>query len=175
MTRLRPFLIILEESRFAPIQLLHRVQMAGCSRVHSFPSNPSRSFRTPHFRHSLHHMTDRTWYHHPSSSSSPGVSWAKCTSGMKKISAPAAFSNASLSPMSFKCNSCSRLCFLASDCHPRICARNSSDSPGAIASPSFVTRLRTSLTFSTKLSPKRCMLTLTTLTLVLPFACNLCA
>jgi hypothetical protein len=31
-------------------------------------------------------MTARTWYHHPSSSSS-GVSLAKCISGMKKISA----------------------------------------------------------------------------------------
>ena len=135
---------------------------------------PSCSLRTLHFRHSLHHMTVRTWYHHPSSSSS-GVSSAKCISGMKKISAPAAPVNDTLSPMSFSCNSLSRLCLRIADCHPRTCARNSSDSPGAAAWPSTVARLRTSLTFSTKLSPNRCMLTLTTSALFLPFTCSLCA
>jgi hypothetical protein len=54
--------------------------------------------RTPHFRHRRIHMTDRARYHHPSSSTSAGVSVAKCTCGMKKMSSPAAFSIATLSP-----------------------------------------------------------------------------
>jgi len=76
--------------------------------------------------------------------------------------------------MKFSCSSWSRLCFRASDCHPRICARNSSDSPGAAALPSTVARLRTSLTFSTKLSTNWCMLTLLTSAPVIPFAFDLC-
>jgi len=88
---------------------------------------------------------------------------------MKKISAPAAPVNDTLSPMSGSCNSLSSLCFRASDCHPRMYDRNSSNSPGAAALPSTVSRLRTSLTFSTKLSPNLCMLTLTTSLPFIPF------
>jgi hypothetical protein len=57
---------------------------------------------------------------------------------MKKTSVPAACSNATRSPMSFSCSSCALLCFRSSDCHPRIFARNSSDSPGAAVLPSSV-------------------------------------
>ena len=194
VVRLRTFLVVLAETRFGSVPVTHREHMARCSLFHSFFWNPSCSLRTLHFRHSLHHMTARTWYHHPSSSSS-GVSPAKCISGMKKISASAAPVNATMSPISFKCISLSRLCLLASDCHPRMCARNSSDSPGVAAWPSAVARLRTPLTFSAKLSPNlresvlfigtqfsilytfmySCMLTLTVASLFIPFVCSLCA
>jgi hypothetical protein len=64
---------------------------------HSSCVKPSFSLRTLHFPHVLHQMTDRTLYHHPSSSASIGFSSAKCTSGIKKTSFTVACSNAILS------------------------------------------------------------------------------
>ena len=80
--------------------------------------------------------------------------------GMKKTSVPTACPNATRSPMSLSCSSCAFLFFRSSDCHPRIYARNFSDSPGGAALPSSVCRLRTSSTRSTKFTPSWCMLSL---------------
>ena len=78
---------------------------------------------------------------------------------MRKTSVPVACPNATRSPMLFSCRSCAFHCF-RSDCNPRICARNSSDSPGVDALPSSVCRLRTSSTRSTKCTPSWCLFTL---------------
>ena len=170
---MRVLFVSFEETRVTSFFPSHPMHVASRFLFHSLHVNPFCSLRTLHFLHALHHMTDRTRYHHPSSSANIGFSLAKCTSGMKKMSSPAAFSNAALSPMLFSCSSLSRLFPRTSYCHPRMCAKNSSDSPGAAALPSTVTRLRTSLTFSTKLSPNLCMLTLVTAASLTPFARSL--
>jgi hypothetical protein len=142
LTRLHPLLAFPEETRVTPFPLSHLTHMAGCFLLHSCGVKSFCSLRNPHFRHRRIHMTDRTRYHHPSSSTSACVSVAKCTWGMKKMSSPAAFSNATLSqPPSV----------LGPSCNLRI--------PATLLE---VARLRTSLTFSTKLSPNLCMLTLVT-------------
>ena len=148
---MRTLFVFFEETRVTPFFPSHPVHVASCFLFHSLHVNPPCSLRTLHFLHALHQMTDR----------------------MRKMSSPAAFSNAALSPMSFSCSSRSRLFPRTSDCHPRMCAQNSSDSPGAAALPSTVNRLRTSLTFSTKLSPNLCMLTLVTSAPFTPFARSL--
>ena len=75
------------ETRVTPLFLSHPVHVASCFLFPSLSVNPPCSLRTLHFLHALHQMTDR----------------------MRKMSSPAAFSNAALSPMSFSCSSRSRL------------------------------------------------------------------
>jgi hypothetical protein len=98
LTRLHPLLAFPEKTRVTPFPLSHLTHMAGCFLLQSCGVKSFCSLRTPHFRHRRIHMTDRARYHHPSSSTSAGVSVAKCTCGMKKMSSPAAFCNATLSP-----------------------------------------------------------------------------
>ena len=81
--------------------------------------------------------------------------------GMKITSGPTACPNATRGPMSLSCSSCAFLFFRSSDCHPRICARNSSDSPGgALDALPSVCRIRTSSTRYTMFTPSWCMLSL---------------
>jgi hypothetical protein len=93
LTRLHPLLVFPEETRVTPFPLSHLTHMAGRFLLHSCGAKSFCSLRTSHFRHRRIHMTDSTRYHHPSSSTSAGVSVAKCTWGMKKMSSPAAPSN----------------------------------------------------------------------------------
>jgi hypothetical protein len=74
LTRLHPLLAFPEETRVTPFPLSHLTHMAGCFLLHSCGVKSFCSLRTPHFRHRQIHMTDRTPYHHPSSSTSAGVS-----------------------------------------------------------------------------------------------------
>ena len=85
LTRLR-VLFVSFETRVTPFAPSHSMHVAGRSLRHSLRVNPPGSLRTLHFLHALHHMTDRTRYHHPSSSANIGFSLAKCTSGMEKMS-----------------------------------------------------------------------------------------
>jgi hypothetical protein len=94
LIHLHPFLSILVEARS-----LSNDTPSAYGRLLFVPFflNSSCSLRTPHFRHSLHHrptVPDSTTLHHLVLVS-PEL--AKCTSGMKKILAPAALVNATLS------------------------------------------------------------------------------
>ena len=99
LTRLHPLLAFPEETRVSPFPLSHLTHMAGCFLLHSCGVK-SFCFADSTFP-TVIHMTDRTRYHHPSSSTSDGVSVTKCTCGMKKMYSPAAFSNATLGPIHY--------------------------------------------------------------------------